>query len=116
MTEWRERCHRCGTRWAGPCTPLPTDTLGRRVCPPFDTANCAARIAPRNDLALFAEEFTEVHGVGITTYPNDDAPARPGIVHNVLAHPLLVMWPRVGEWLHDRTSPTRRGKYARRRL
>ena len=27
------------------------------------------------------------------------------ITHNVIAHPLLVIWPRVGEWLHDRTEP-----------
>lgn len=26
-------------------------------------------------------------------------------VHNVIAHPLLVLWPRVGEWLHERTHP-----------
>ena len=26
-------------------------------------------------------------------------------VHNVVAHPLLVIWPRVGEWLHERTVP-----------
>jgi hypothetical protein len=26
-------------------------------------------------------------------------------VHNVIAHPLLVLWPRAGEWLHDRTIP-----------
>lgn len=26
-------------------------------------------------------------------------------IHNVIAHPLLVLWPRVGEWLHERTSP-----------
>lgn len=26
-------------------------------------------------------------------------------LHNVIAHPLLVLWPRVGEWLHDRTEP-----------
>ncbi len=26
-------------------------------------------------------------------------------VHNVIAHPLLVLWPRLGEWLHERTAP-----------
>lgn len=26
-------------------------------------------------------------------------------VHNVVAHPLLVLWPRAGEWLHERTAP-----------
>ena len=26
-------------------------------------------------------------------------------VHNLVAHPLLVLCPPVGEWLHDRTSP-----------
>jgi NTP pyrophosphatase (non-canonical NTP hydrolase) len=26
-------------------------------------------------------------------------------VHNLVAHPLLVLWPRVGEWLHARTDP-----------
>jgi hypothetical protein len=24
-------------------------------------------------------------------------------VHNLVAHPLLVLWPRAGEWLHKRT-------------
>jgi hypothetical protein len=34
--------------------------------------------------------------------------------HNVVAHPLLVMWPRVGRWLHDRTEPTvDRGRWRR---
>lgn len=27
-------------------------------------------------------------------------------VHNVLAHPLLELWPAAGEWLHRRTDPT----------
>lgn len=27
------------------------------------------------------------------------------IVHNLVAHPLLVLWPRVGEWLHAITAP-----------
>lgn len=26
-------------------------------------------------------------------------------VHNVVAHPLLVLYPPLGEWLHDRTDP-----------
>ena len=26
-------------------------------------------------------------------------------VHNLVAHPLLVLCPPVGEWLHDRTAP-----------
>lgn len=26
-------------------------------------------------------------------------------VHNVVAHPLLVLCPPLGEWLHDRTVP-----------
>lgn len=26
-------------------------------------------------------------------------------VHNVIAHPLLVLWPGMGEWLHDLTAP-----------
>lgn len=25
-------------------------------------------------------------------------------VHNVVAHPLLVLCPPLGEWLHDRTN------------
>jgi len=28
-------------------------------------------------------------------------------VHNVVAHPLLVLVPPLGRWLHGRTSPTR---------
>jgi len=27
------------------------------------------------------------------------------IIHNVVAHPLLIIWPRVGEWLHEHTIP-----------
>lgn len=27
------------------------------------------------------------------------------IIHNVVAHPLLVICPPLGEWLHDRTAP-----------
>lgn len=26
-------------------------------------------------------------------------------IHNVVAHPLLVLCPPLGEWLHDRTEP-----------
>jgi hypothetical protein len=26
-------------------------------------------------------------------------------VHNVIAHPLLVLFPPIGYWLHDRTTP-----------
>lgn len=28
------------------------------------------------------------------------------VLHNVIAHPLLVLWPRFGMWLHERTDPT----------
>lgn len=27
------------------------------------------------------------------------------IIHNVIAHPLLVICPPAGEWLHERTTP-----------
>lgn len=27
------------------------------------------------------------------------------IVHNVIAHPLLILCPLLGRWLHDRTAP-----------
>lgn len=33
------------------------------------------------------------------------ARTRPGVLHNLVAHPLLVLWPRAGEWLHERTRP-----------
>lgn len=26
-------------------------------------------------------------------------------LHHLLAHPLLVLWPRVGEFLHELTAP-----------
>lgn len=26
------------------------------------------------------------------------------IAHNLIAHPLLVLWPRLGAWLHDYTA------------
>lgn len=31
-------------------------------------------------------------------------------LHNLVAHPLLVLWPRVGVWLHDRTAPPEPGE------
>lgn len=37
--------------------------------------------------------------------PRDLAASVRWAVHNVVAHPLLVLWPRVGERLHDRTAP-----------
>lgn len=30
---------------------------------------------------------------------------RPGFLHNCVAHPLLFIWPRLGNWLHERTEP-----------
>lgn len=27
------------------------------------------------------------------------------IVHNLIAHPMLILFPPLGEWLHDRTAP-----------
>lgn len=35
----------------------------------------------------------------------DDHPPVRRVVHNLLAHPLLVLCPPLGEWLHDRTIP-----------
>lgn len=26
------------------------------------------------------------------------------VVHNLVAHPLMVLWPKVGEWLHEFTA------------
>lgn len=26
------------------------------------------------------------------------------VVHNLVAHPMLVLCPRIGEWLHDYTA------------
>lgn len=26
------------------------------------------------------------------------------VIHNLVAHPLLVLWPSVGEWLHELTA------------
>jgi hypothetical protein len=37
--------------------------------------------------------------------PLEVARTRPHFVHNVIAHPLLVIWPRAGEWLHPRSKP-----------
>lgn len=31
--------------------------------------------------------------------------SRLGWPHNVVAHPLWAVWPRVGFWLHERTLP-----------
>lgn len=27
------------------------------------------------------------------------------LIHNLVAHPLLVLCPPIGEWLHDLTAP-----------
>jgi hypothetical protein len=27
------------------------------------------------------------------------------VLHNVVVHPLLVLCPPLGDWLHDRTAP-----------
>lgn len=53
--------------------------------------------------ARFAERC-EVHLIT----PDDKLPEghRDGFWHNVVAHPLLVLWPRFGRWLHERTEPT----------
>ena len=42
---------------------------------------------------------------------------RSGAPHNLIAHPLLVLWPRVGEWLHEATAevvPTWRARWRHR--
>lgn len=31
---------------------------------------------------------------------------RNGIPHNLVAHPLLILCPPLGRWLHQRTEPT----------
>lgn len=36
---------------------------------------------------------------------DDQAPERPGFVHNVVAHPLLWLCPKLGNWLHARSEP-----------
>lgn len=42
--------------------------------------------------------------IGWRGYPRPLDRAR-WIVHNAVAHPLLVLWPRLGGRLHDRTAP-----------
>ena len=37
--------------------------------------------------------------------PRRYVPPREAFAHNVLAHPLLWAWPRLGTWLHERTDP-----------
>lgn len=39
------------------------------------------------------------------TSKNDRWPRSHRFVHNVLAHPLLELWPALGERLHDQTAP-----------
>lgn len=42
------------------------------------------------------------------SWENDEVePPRPRdhFLHNVVAHPMLVLWPRFGRWLHERTEP-----------
>ena len=39
---------------------------------------------------------------------SEKTPRRPRLsrwTHNAVAHPLLVIWPRAGRWLHERTDP-----------
>jgi hypothetical protein len=43
---------------------------------------------------------------------------RAGAPHNLIAHPLLVLWPRLGELVHDYTAevvPTWRARWRHRR-
>lgn len=42
----------------------------------------------------------ENHGGSCPTWPD-----RAGFLHNVIGHPLLWAWPRVGRWIHDHTEP-----------
>lgn len=35
-----------------------------------------------------------------------DLDERDGIPHNLVAHPLLILCPPLGRWLHARTEPT----------
>lgn len=46
----------------------------------------------------------DVHGFEPALVP-DVAPGWRWWVHNLVAHPLLVLCPPAGEWLHDRTEP-----------
>lgn len=42
------------------------------------------------------------------TWPNLEPEPEPGkdhFVHNVIAHPLLWFWPRLGRWIHERSEP-----------
>lgn len=44
-------------------------------------------------------------------YPAESQPIslandRDAIPHNLIAHPLLILCPPLGRWLHDRTEPT----------
>lgn len=41
---------------------------------------------------------------------------RDGALHNLVAHPLLVLCPPLGRWLHARTAPVVPTFYARRRV
>ena len=41
---------------------------------------------------------------------------RDGMPHNLLAHPLLVLCPPLGRWLHQRTEPVVPTLYARRSI
>lgn len=41
---------------------------------------------------------------------------RHGILHNLVAHPLLILCPPVGRWLHAHTEPVVPTWYARRHL
>lgn len=36
---------------------------------------------------------------------DDHLSESPGFVHNCIAHPLLVLCPPLGRWLHQRTKP-----------
>lgn len=57
--------------------------------------------------ALVAAAYLIVAGqVILTARRRRRAEYRPGVWHNMVAHPLLVLVSPLGEWMHHRTRPT----------
>jgi hypothetical protein len=58
------------------------------------------------DAIDMAPPWDATPGRALPALPTLDDNHRDGIPHNLIAHPLLILCPPLGRWLHDRTQPT----------
>lgn len=78
------------------------DTILRRTRAAYPNAAIAISTGP-------ASGVPKDPSYGPAAEPEWDPPPPPWsvrwVIHNLFAHPLLVLFPPLGEWLHDRTEP-----------